>query len=345
MSDRPTFSLTDDWVTLADLDHLTFRIYCILRTNAEFGRGGVVNHTMHVTASWVVDSTSHWEKPLAMSTVRKHMQKLVEAGVLIRVNSPGEGVGVIYQFVADPGEKYEHPVNGFEHAKRISRGRGTTSVYRRIPLNDENFTRSMRSGKASTTADFADELDSAMGQYVAEEEPEFDLSGLDSAPTATIDPFDPDLTMAQQEFAIELEAITSNSSEEHLRLMTGQCVRIAKAVQPALERGWEPRMLAKRLAGELNPKIHSPEALLKRKAGDLGAPPVKPEQAGEDMLFIKGRLVDVSDYDPGFGYGPAPRPDAAPENPPEPTGAEEPPRRATNEEWLAERARRYARHS
>lgn len=344
MSDRPTFSLTDDWVVLADLDHLTFRIYCILRTNAEFGRGGIVNHTVHVTASWVVDSTSHWEKPLAMSTVRKHMQKLVEAGVLIRVNSPGEGVGVIYQFVSDPGEEYAHPVNGFEHAKRISRGRGTTSTYRRIPLNDENFTRSTKSRKVAIAPDFADDLDSAMGQYVAKEEPEFDLSGLDSVSvTPHADPPGSDLTISQQEFATELEALTSNNRDEHLRLMAGQCARIAEAVHPALERGWEPGALAKRLAAELNPKIHSPESLLKKKAADLGAPPVKPEQAGEDMLFIKGRLVDVSDYDPGFGYGSAPKPDVLEIPGLEPVAQPEVPLRETKEERLANLARKYAR--
>lgn len=270
MADRPTFSLTDDWVVLADLDHLTFRIYCILRTNAEFGRNGVVNHTVHVTASWVVDCTKHWEKPLAMSTVRKHMQKLVEAGVLDRVNDPSGGVGVIYQFVADPGEGYAHPVNGFEHAKRISRGRGTTSTYRRIPLDDGSLrvAQPEQKRKGRGTSELEDELEAVLHAHSEEEDLEFDTSGFDAP-----QPTDDGLTAKEREFAAELEEATGRNATPRLRLLAGQCERVAKAAGPALERGWEPAALARRLASELNQKINSPQQFLVKKLDEVGKPP------------------------------------------------------------------------
>ena len=285
MSDRPTFSLTDDWVTLADLDHLTFRIYSILRTNAEFGRNGVVNHTLHVTASWVVDCTRHWKKPLAMSTVRKHMQKLVDAGVLRRVNDPKEGLGTIYEFVADPGEDYPHPVNGFEHAKRISRSRGTTSVYRRIRTDDSTApSTSRRSSRPVVQA-----VEAFNAEPVAEEQ-EFDLSGLDG-----IGQEGPALTESQQEFAEELEQATGVSTTPHLRLMAGACRRIADAYGPALESGWIPRDLARRLAAELNPKVRMPEKLLVSKAEDIGKPP---KAAAEAMPQEVRRADGLNGYVP-----------------------------------------------
>jgi hypothetical protein len=325
MSDRPTFSLTDDWVTLADLDHLTFRIYSILRTNAEFGRNGVVNHTVHVTASWVVDCTQHWEKPLAMSTVRKHMQKLVDAGVLRRVNDPKEGLGTIYEFVADPGEDYPHPVNGFEHAKRISRSRGTTSVYRRIRTDDSTApSASRRSSRPVVQV-----VEAFDAEPVAEEQ-EFDLSGLDG-----IGQEGPALTESQREFAFELEALTSQNSEEHLRMTTGSCRRVAEAMRPVLAKGWRPKVLAGRLAAELNPKVHTPERLLISKASDFGAPPTEADpKSGKTM--IKGKLVDLGSYDMGFGYG-APAPEPAPAQPDVPP--------AQTDEGTRERLARLARKS
>jgi hypothetical protein len=285
MSDRPTFSLTDDWVTLADLDHLTFRIYSILRTNAEFGRNGVVSHTVHVTASWVVDCTRHWEKPLAMSTVRKHMQKLVDAGVLRRVNDPKEGLGTIYEFVADPGEDYPHPVNGFEHAKRISRSRGTTSVYRRIRTDDSTApSASRRSSRPVVQA-----VEAFDAEPVTEEQ-EFDLSGLDG-----IGQEGPALTESQREFAEELEQATGVSTTPHLRLMAGACRRIAETYGPALESGWIPRDLARRLAAELNPKVRMPEKLLVSKAEDIGKPP---KAAAEAMPQEVRRADGLNGYVP-----------------------------------------------
>jgi hypothetical protein len=318
MSDRPTFSLTDDWVTLADLDHLSFRIYCILRTNAEFGRNSVVNHTVHVTASWVVDSTRHWKKPLALSTVRKHMQNLVDKGVLVRVNDPNEGLGVMYEFVADPGEGYEQPVNGFEHAKRISRGRGTTSVYRRVPIEglvigvDDPPGRSGRRGSYEAPPLPLSVTEPDVEPDPPQEEPEFDLSGLDRLGEPS--PEKPTGPMA--EFAAELESATSQKSEEKLRLMTGACRRIAVAVGPALERGWGARELAIRLAAELNPKIHSPEKLLLRKIEDLGDPPVRVART-KDEVIIGGKAVDLGSYDMGFGHDAAPAPVGKKESPPD----------------------------
>lgn len=319
MTDRPTFSLVDDWVALADLDHITFRIYCILRTNAEFGRNGMVNHTLHVTASWVVDCTQHWKKPLAVSTVRKHMQRLVEQGILKRANDPLGGLGVIYSFVVDPGEGYEHPVNGFEHAKRISRSRGTTSIYRRVPLGDvppekkpsparpgaseigdvfEGAPEPEAGGDAFGFAPIGAEREPAADSPF-DEEPEFDASGLDGLESAPSRP-----TPSMVEFAVELERATSQHPEEKLHLLAGACQRIAEAVAPALERGWDPKKLARRLSGELNPKVHSPERLLMTKVPDIGNPPQG--QHADGMMVMNGQVVDPADVDFGFGYDKAP---------------------------------------
>ncbi len=48
---------------------------------------------------------------------------------------------------------------------------------------------------------------------------------------------------------------------------------MAKAAGPALERGWEPAVLARRLASELNQKINSPQQFLVKKLDEVGRPP------------------------------------------------------------------------
>lgn len=312
MSDRPTFSLVSDWATLADLDHITFRIYAIICTNAEFGRNGLTTHNLHVTASWVVDATSHWEKPLGTSTVRKHMQKLVKAGVLVRVNNPNEGMGTIYSIVTDPGEEYEGPVNGFSHARQISRRKDTKSVYRRIPLDgaipgpkekpktieEEDVTAATPFDDVATpeaAEQFFENADIQANLFDDSEIPPQELEFGFEEPKEK----NPGLTPQAAEFAAELEAITGRHSEEKLHLMTGVCRRIAIAVTPALERGWDPRNLAKRLSSELNPKIHSPEKLLMTKVADLGDPPLN---GNDGKVRVNGQVVDLSSVDLGFGH-------------------------------------------
>ena len=162
------------------------------------------------------------------------------------------------------------------------------------------------------------------------EEQEFDLSGLDG-----ISQEGPALTESQQEFAEELEALTSQNSEEHLRMTTGSCRRVAEAMRPVLAKGWKPKVLAGRLAAELNPKVHTPERLLISKASDFGAPPPEADpKSGKTM--IKGKLVDLGSYDMGFGYG-APAPEPAPAQPNVPP--------AQTDEGTRERLARLARKS
>lgn len=351
MSGKPTFHMSQDWVALIDLGPAARTVLGLLHCNALFGRNGLVTHTVHVTSSWFTEMTAHWKKPLSAPTARRGMNELIEKGVLTRLNKPNDGAGFIVSFVLEPGPDYEGPVNGFEHAKSVSKRCGTKALYERRDEKGElppvQPMTAPKPVKKAPAGDLARELDSSIPDVKPSEESEFDMSGLDSA-SAVIDPFDTELTMTQQEFAIELETATSNNPEERLRLMAGQCARIARAAEPALKRGWEPGALARRLASELNPKIHSPEALLKKKVGDVGDPPVKPEQASGDVLFIKGKLVDVSDYDPGFGYGPAPAPTSLPipeDEPSVPVATKEPIRRGTKEERLAELARRHMRRS
>ncbi len=102
-------------------------------------------------------------------------------------------------------------------------------------------------------------------------------------------------------FAVELEQATARLPEERLRLMPGACDRVAMAVRHALELGWEPKALAKRLASELNPQVRMPENLLIGKARDLGAPPPVIDRR-DGMVMIDGRAVDLGEYDLGFGH-------------------------------------------
>lgn len=122
------------------------------------------------------------------------------------------------------------------------------------------------------------------------EEQEFDLSGLDG-----IGQEGPALTESQQEFAEELEQATGVSTTPHLRLMAGACRRIADAYGPALESGWIPRDLARRLAAELNPKVRMPEKLLVSKAEDIGKPP---KAAAEAMPQEVRRADGLNGYVP-----------------------------------------------
>ena len=123
---------------------------------------------------------------------------------------------------------------------------------------------------------------------VVDGEPEFDLSGLDGIQTEEPLPLGP-----EEEFADELERITGSNPEEHLRLMRGSCLRVARAVRPALAAGWKPGELARRMAAELNPRIHSPEKLLLRKADDVGRPPSQ---------VRKSREPEIPDYDPAYDF-------------------------------------------
>lgn len=310
MSGKPTFHMGQDWVSLLELGPAARTVLDLMHCNALFGRGGVVTHTVHVTSSWFTEMTAHWKKPMSGPTARRGMSELIERGVLVRLNDPNDGAGFVVRFVSDPGPEYGGPVNGFEHAKGVSSRCGLKAVYERRDedgLLPADMRQAPKVTAAGSTGDLAKELD---GEWDApdwnpdDEEPEFDMSGFDTSQPGTSS-----LTPNQQEFAAVLEQTTAKSVEPRLRLLQGQCERIAEALHSALEQGWDPGELALRLASELNPKINMPEKFLIRKAADIGAPPVKANASTSgDKVMIKGKMVDLGSYDMGFGHTDPPAP-------------------------------------
>jgi len=325
MSGKPTFHMGRDWVALLELGPAARTVLDLMHCNALFGRGGIVTHTVHVTSAWFTEMTAHWQKPMSGATARRGMNELIERGVLVRLNDPNDGAGFVVRFVPDPDPEYTGPVNGFEHAKKVSSKCGLKAIYERRDASGLLPTESRSPSKSSSAGgggDLAKELEQDSWADIEpepdvepdppQEETEFDLSGLDRLGEPS--PEKPTGPMA--EFAAELESATSQKSEEKLRLMTGACRRIAVAVGPALERGWGARELAIRLAAELNPKIHSPEKLLLRKIEDLGDPPVRVART-KDEVIIGGKAVDLGSYDMGFGHDAAPAPVGKKESPPD----------------------------
>lgn len=302
MSGKPTFHMSQDWVALIDLGPAARTVLGLLHCNALFGRNGLVTHTVHVTSSWFTEMTAHWKKPLSAPTARRGMNELIEKGVLTRLNKPNDGAGFIVSFVLEPGPDYEGPVNGFEHAKSVSKRCGTKALYERRDEKGElppvQPMTAPKPVKKAPAGDLAQELDLDVPAVdPGDEDPEFDMSDLGSAPT-TVDPLDTGLTMAQQEFVVELEAATAKNPEPRLRLLRGQCESVAASARKALELGWEPKALAVRMASELNPKIHSPQRLLEIKLSQVGAPPPKrPRSTLETQMPRERKPVEQPDED------------------------------------------------
>jgi hypothetical protein len=297
MSDSRHFTVVDDWVMLnPDVTATEYRVYSIIKGNLKHGYGGIPEAGFRATAAWVAQVSGGI---VAVSTAHKAMQGLAKKGVLRRLNNPQSGEGADFEFVIEPDETYEGARSVMARAAEVSQTTSRRVAFVTIPL--------MRRPKKPKAADAAppfvlvmDETEEASPvvepeEPPVEEEPEFDMSGLNGGGQQNRP------TQAMIEFASELEAITSQQSEVKLRLMTGSCRRVAEAVRPALERGWAPAMLAKRLAVELNPKIHSPEKLLITKARDLGDPPPVVDRR-DGKVLVKGRAVDLGQYDLGFGH-------------------------------------------
>lgn len=275
MGEKATFHIADDWVALLELKPAARTVYSLLRCNAAYGRSGVATHSVHVTSSWFHEMTQHWENPLTMPTVRRGLNELIDKGVLIRTNDPQDGSGFVLAFVTDPGPQYQGPVNGFQHAKRVSKRCGTKAYYVRqeetlgIPSVTGIRRNAQGPGAIPRQAPAAD-------SGVAAETPAepFDGTVVESG-TPKPEPAAPqsEVTPAMREFAERLEERTGAMTDPKLRLMAGACQRLAEAVRPALDQGWDPKVLANRLASELNPRINTPERFLASKAKDLGSPP------------------------------------------------------------------------
>jgi len=283
MGDRPTFSITDDYVALMDLKPAERTVYMLLRSNAAFGRRGVATHTVHVTAAWFTEMTAHWEKPFAASSARRGINGLIDKGVLIRLNPPQDGSGFVLAFVSDPRGHLDGPVNGFEHAKRVSKRCGVKVYYqRKDELPGMPSVTGVRLGSRSVPKEMQDSWTDSGHDDTPAEEPRPEPTPAAEKPAlpkprteSELEPEQAHLTPEAAEFAEHLEERTGRFTDPKLRLMTGACQRLAEAAQSALDRGWEPKVLANRLASELNPRINSPERFLFSKLKDTGNPPKK----------------------------------------------------------------------
>jgi hypothetical protein len=287
MAGKPTFYLADDFVALMELKPAERTVYGLLRCNASFGRNGVADHTVHVTAGWFTEMTAHWENPLPASTARRALNGLIDKGVLIRLNEPQDGSGFLLAFVADPRGQLQGPVNGFEQAKKVAKRCGVRAYYERrdeMPGNPAVTgirllppKRHWKSGDPDLVPPVAPKAEyDGPEEAFPEDAPEPDVQ--DGGPEPNFDepePQGPPVTDQMREFARALEERTSQMADPKLRLMSGACQRLAEEYRTALEQGWIPRVLANRLASELNPRIKLPERLLASKAGDIGAPPAQ----------------------------------------------------------------------
>lgn len=303
------FTTVDDWVTLnPEISNTEFRVYAIIKGKVKHGYGGVPETGLQPTASWVSMMS---RGRLSTVTAHRALRGLAEKGVLRRLNNPKSGsAGVKYEFVVDPGEEYTGPLSVMAHA---------TEVEKDAPQGVSFSTKVELSGHPSNGKPALPVKPPSVGLQMDEpdgEEPEFDMSGFDSASVGSDSHTGApnlDLTPEQQEFAAALEQMTAKNVEPRLRLLKGQCERIAEVLHSALEQGWDPGELALRLASELNPKINMPEKFLIRKAADIGAPPVRASiSASGDKVMIKGKMVDLGSYDMGFGHTDLPAPQGIP---------------------------------
>lgn len=303
MPESRHFTVVDDWVMLnPDVTATEYRVYSIIKGNLKHTHGGVPETGFRATAAWVFEVSGGL---VAVSTAHKAMQGLAKKGVLRRLNNPQSGEGADFEFVINPEEEYTGSRSVMARASEVGRVKSRSVVFVTIPLD--------RSPRKRGRTESVPPLDLRMGGLgevppsepapVAEEpdlfggEPEFDLSELDRLGSVET----PAPTEAMAEFAAELEVLTGRSPEEHLRMTTGACRRVAETMRPVLERGWEPKTLATRLAAELNPRVRLPEKLLASKAGDFGDPPPKADPTGSKVL-VKGKMVDLGAYDLGFGH-------------------------------------------
>jgi hypothetical protein len=267
MSDSRHFTVVDDWVLLhPDVTSTEYRIYSIIKGNLKHTHGGVPETGFRATAAWVNEISGGL---VSVSTAHKAMQALAKKGILRRLNNPQSGEGADFEFVVVPPEEYAGPKSVMAEAAAISKKKSRSVVFVTVPLN-------RRPRKGARQQEAQAQAIVLMDEEAEEPEPEFDMSGLQA----------PVPSGAEAEFAVELEEITARNIEPRLRLMSAACERVAAAVRPALEVGWNPRELALRMAAELNPRVNAPERLLISKAGDLGKPPkariVMPEAPKED---------------------------------------------------------------
>ena len=267
MSGSRHFTVVDDWVILnQEINSTEFRVYAILRAAVLNEYGGIPKSGIRVTAGWVSKISGDL---FSRTTAHRALRGLADKGVLGRLSDPkAGGEGVEFEFIVHPDENYKGATNVQTEVARIKR-MATRSVHFSALEIDGN-PRNGLTRKDHVKPSPEDILGRPDGSAPEpdDEDPEFDTSGFDAP-----QPTDDGLTAKEQEFAAELEEATAKNTTPRLRLLAGQCERVAKAAGPALGRGWEPAVLARRLASELNPKINSPQQFLVKKLDEVGKPP------------------------------------------------------------------------
>lgn len=266
MSGSRHFTVVDDWVILnQEITSTEFRIYAILRAAVVNEYGGIPKSGIQVTAAWVSKISGEL---FSRSTAHRALRGLADKGVLGRLSEPqAGGDGVEYEFVVYPDADYKGVTNIQAEVARMKKGATRSIRFDTVEISGNPRNGLTRKDHVEPSA--TDILGQPVESEPEDSDPEFDTSGLGgSRPTG-------ELTDIQQEFASELEEATGKNREPRLRLLAGQCEKIAQEAGAALERGWPPEVLARRLASELNPKIHSPQQFLIRKLGEVGKAPSK----------------------------------------------------------------------
>lgn len=293
MSGSRHFTVVDDWVILnQEINSTEFRVYAILRAAVLNEYGGIPKSGLRVTAGWVAQISGDL---FSRTTAHRALRGLAAKGVLGRLNDPKEGgEGAEFEFIVHPPEGYEGVTNVQAEMARIRKK--TTRSIRFDAVEIDGNPRNGLTRKDHVKPSVGDLLGQPIESGQTDGEPEFDTSALDPDIPQPDDAV-ADLTVNQQEFATELEGATAGNSEPRLRLLRGQCERIAEAAHPALERGWDPKALARRMASELNPKIHSPEKLLVGKLGDVGDPPPRRRTSTLEAPAVKSDQPVVGEVD------------------------------------------------
>jgi hypothetical protein len=309
MGTKPTFSLADDYVALMELGPAARTVYMLLRCNASFERNGVVPHSVHVTASWFTEMTSHWQKPMTAVTARRGLNELISKGVLIRLNEPQDGSGFVIAFVVDPRGRISGPTNGYDQAKKVAKRCGTKAYYQRleddmpgIPAVTGVRLGSQRNNEARAASRQAEENFEDGHREDRNLLPEVhDEPGPDSG------------VMEEQgdagSPAAEVQTGPSSEVDELARLLVrnchgkgmnrqgllgGEAQRVAEVCAPAMEQGWSPADIASKLSLLVTDKIFSVESFLRKKAADLGTPPPA-HQEDNGVIVVGDKVVDLGD--------------------------------------------------
>ncbi len=266
MSGSRHFTVVDDWVILNQkITSTEFRVYAILRAAVVNEYGGIPKTGIQVTAAWVSKISGEL---FSRSTAHRALRGLADKGVLGRLSEPqAGGDGVEYEFVVYPDTSYKGVTNIQAEAARMKKGASRSIRFDIVEIDGNPRNGLTRKDHVEPSA--TDILGQTTEPEREDADSEFDTSGL-GAPQPT-----GELTEVQQAFAASLEEATGKNREPRLRLLAGQCEKIAGAAGPALERGWLPEVLARRLASELNAKIHSPQQFLIRKLDEVGKAPSK----------------------------------------------------------------------